>query len=405
MAATEASRLAAPRRPRPRQRRPAQEPNGEFHGGGLPTCELERGTVLRCHVPVKHGRAWRYVAFAVLGLSVLVVALVLTFLWVRPRPSEFILGGLASDMGKAYGKKARWHLWALNRAYIERTVCQNDRELIQARHKTASAQLPNWPEPYVAELGAMTQSAGLTTGALAYANCFLDLGQVKAGCRSVVIETNGLFLHAHNLDWDSLAGLGRWTTSIVRRNPGDGRFRTVSVGFPGLVGSLDIVNEKGLALSFNQLGISKGATNEPRFIMIRRIAETCATFAEARQEILTAPRGMPFIITVSDAKARTGAVFEAERDTVMERPLIGGWVSACNVSQGPGKPETPLDRLLDSTPIKSPMDLQEALRDDRVLLASNLYSVIFDFEHNLMLLASGSVPAATAPYREFRLFK
>ena len=53
---------------------------------------------------------------------------------------------------------------------------------------------------------------------LAYGNCFLDLGNAKAGCRSLVVVTNNVFLHAHNLDWDNLGGLGRWSTCFIRRS-------------------------------------------------------------------------------------------------------------------------------------------------------------------------------------------
>jgi hypothetical protein len=91
-----------------------------------------------------------------------------------------------------------------------------------------------------------------------------------------------LLFHAHNLDWDNLGWFGRWVTCIVRRNPSDGRFATVSFGFPGMIGALDIINEKGLALSFIQLGWGNGGTNEPVFIMLRRIAETCDSIDAAR---------------------------------------------------------------------------------------------------------------------------
>jgi hypothetical protein len=48
----------------------------------------------------------------------------------------------------------------------------------------------------------------------------------------------------------TLGGLDRWTTCIVRREPSSGRFKTVAIGLPGMVGAPDIINEKGLALSF-----------------------------------------------------------------------------------------------------------------------------------------------------------
>jgi predicted choloylglycine hydrolase len=144
----------------------------------------------------------------------------------------------------------------------------------------------------------------------------LDLGRARAGCRSVVVSQTNVLFHAHNLDWDTLGGLGRWTTCIVRRNPSDGRLATVCIGFPGMIGALDIINEKGLALSFNQLGWGKGGTNEPVFLMLRRIAEMCASLEAARTNLIHAAPGMPFIITVSDARSGTGSVFERVNNRV-----------------------------------------------------------------------------------------
>ncbi|HWQ90559.1 MAG TPA: C45 family peptidase [Clostridia bacterium] len=354
---------------------------------------------------LKKWRFWRYLFLVFLGFVVLAGAGVLALLWVRPQPTLITLAGSSQEMGADYGSKAKWQLKLLNDLYLERTICRNDRQLIQARRKAAVTQTTNWPEPYVREISAMASASGLPTGALAYANCFLDLGAARAGCRSVVAGSNGVFLHAHNLDWDSLAGLGRWTTCIVRRAPSDGRFKTVSIGFPGLIGSFDIINEKGLAISFNQLGMSNGSTNEPVFIMIRRIAESCGTLAAARREILSAPPGMPFILTVSDSSMQEGSVFERTRGRIIERGMSRGWVAACNVSQEQQTGSTGLDKVLGERPISQLRDLQEILGDERVMLGCNLYSVIFDFKNNRMLLASGSVPAASASYREFVLFE
>jgi hypothetical protein len=40
-----------------------------------------------------------------------------------------------------------------------------------------------------------------------------------------------------------------------------------------------------------------------------------------------------------------------------------------------------------------------------VLMACNIYSVIFDFPHNQLFIASGEIPAALEPFRMLRLFE
>ena len=58
---------------------------------------------------------------------------------------------------------------------------------------------------------------------------------------------------------------------------------------------------------------------------------------------------MPFIITVSDARAGTGGVFERVHGQITERPLRGGFVAACNTVQGTNFGATKLDQMLTRT--------------------------------------------------------
>jgi hypothetical protein len=101
--------------------------------------------------------------------------------------------------------------------YLDRIVSGGDKALIQARRAGAMASITNWPSPYTTQLEAMATAAGMDHGALAYGNCFLDLGNAKAGCRSSVVARNDLFLQPNNLDWDNLGGLGWWTTMYQLR--------------------------------------------------------------------------------------------------------------------------------------------------------------------------------------------
>lgn len=346
----------------------------------------------------------RYFAYGALAFLIILAGVVFFFLKYKPAPTEITIQGSNAQMGEAYGKALRLRIRLLTSIYLHKIVCENKPALIQARQKKALETVQNWPTNYQEEVQAAAKAAGVAAADLIYANSLLDFGNVQAGCRSVVITSSNLHLHAHNLDWDSLGGLGKWTTCVVRRNPSDGRFRTVSVGFPGLIGSLDVINEKGLALSFNQLGTGKGCTNEPVWIMIRRIAETCTSLEDARKELLKAPRGMPFIITVSDAANRTGAVFERSKDTINERPVSDGWLAACNAAQDSKAGSTRLDQIVSRTKINTAAELKGVLTHEDVLMGCNIYSIIFDFRNNQLLIASGEVPAAVEPFRILKLF-
>ncbi len=341
-----------------------------------------------------------------LSFLALTLAAGLCLVLYKPAPKEVSVLGSSSEMGSQYAKALHLQMKLLTRFYLDAIVCRKSPAVIQTRRNQGLENLTHWPKDYLEEFNAIATKGRMDRGALAYANSFLDLGTGRAGCRSAVIASTNVFLHAHNLDWDTLGGLGRWTTCIVRRNPSDGRLATVSVGFPGIIGAMDIINERGLALSFNQLGLGRGLAREPVFIMIRRIAETCACFEDARNEILNAPPGMPFIITLSHAPSGVASVFERERENISERPLTSNWLGACNVSQA-GKTipiATGLDRALQASHITNARDLQAVMGHTNVLMACNLYSVIFDFPQNRFSLASGSVPAAISSFREFILF-
>jgi hypothetical protein len=355
-----------------------------------------------------HKRLATWMRRLVYGVLLLVVlgAGVLGFLiWYKPSPFQITLAGKSGDLGAGYGRKLRTPMRLLTRYYLDRKVCQGDAKLIETSRESALQSLANWPKEYREELDATAAAAQLPVSALAFGNSFVDLGRVRAGCRSVVVSETNLLLHAHNLDWDTLGGLGRWTTCIVRRNPTDGRLATVSIGFPGMIGALDVINEKGLALSFNQLGWGKGGTNEPVFVMVRRIAETCTSLEAARSNLVDAPPGMAFIITVSDARSGSGSVFERVNNRVSERRLQGGFVAACNTPQGTNFGTTRLDQVLTKSGANEASAVQRVLAAPEVLMECNIYSVIFDFRHNRFWLASGEIPAAKSGYQEFQLFK
>ena len=347
----------------------------------------------------------RRALYSLLGLSLLAMGIVGGLLWYKPSPTEITLTGKSDELGAAYGHKVGRPMRLMSRFYLDRIVCEGNPKLIDSSRKAALANLSNWPACYRDEINAMAATAQIPVSALAFGNSFLDLGRVRAGCRSVVVSQSNVVFHAHNLDWDNLGGLGRWVTCIARRYPSDGRLATVSIGFPGMIGAVDIINEKGMALSFNQFGRGKGETNEPVLIMLRRIAETCDSLQMARTNLLSAPAGMPFIITVSDSRQGTGSVFERVHGRISERRLQKGFVAACNTTQGIDFGLTHLDRTLAKLVQKDASGIQGVLGSSEVMMQCNIYSVVFDFQHNRFWLASGEVPAAAGSYREFPLFR
>ncbi len=321
-----------------------------------------------------------------------------------PYPTELSLSGTGTEMGTEYGERTGTRIRLLLKLYVFYGICGGNEALLESRQATALKIYDGLRKEYQDELLSLGESSGAELKALAYGNSFLDIGNSKFGCRSVVIKNGDLFLHGHNLDWDSIAGLARWTVCVIRRSPSDGRLKTVCLAYPGLIGGLDVINEKGVALSFNQLGMGKGICSEPIFIMLRRIAEYSSSFEDAQKEIINVPPGMPFIITLSDAKTGDASVFERTKDVVVERKIQNGKLGAANAPQGVIAGKTSLDQVLSQKTVNGIVELEDILRDRQVLMESNIYSAIFDFRNNRFFLASGTIPAAKGKYREFKLF-
>jgi len=321
----------------------------------------------------------------------------------RPAPAEILLRGTSTEMGKTHGHAVRHGLRWIVKLYLRKGVCGGNAQLIEAREDLAAKKLDLLPVEYREEIAAISDGSGLELGAVAYGNMFLDLGNATVGCRSLVARTESGLRHCHNLDWDNLGGMARWTVTILRREPDDGRYRTVAIGFPGMVGALDIINEKGIALSFNQLGFGTEMSGEPVFITLRRIAEYCADFDAARVEILAMPPGLPFIITLSDAANARASIFERTRTHTGERPLAGGWIAAANLAQATHGIRTHVDEAFAAAPLDSVCDLRSALANPEVMMDCNLYSVVFDYRANCFYLASGTIPAAEGRSRQYDL--
>jgi len=343
-------------------------------------------------------RYWVYAA--------ILLALALSPWWRGPAPREFRLHGGAEDMGTQFGRQARLAVRLLCRVYVKGFICRNNETLYRKRCGEAMRLRDSLAPAYRMELDTLAATAGVDPAAVLLGNSFIDLGFSAYGCRAVAVQTPTGMLHGHNLDWDSVGGLANWSISLIRREPGDGRFRTVTVGLPGMIGALDIANDQGLCLSLNQIGFGRGATAEPVFVKLRRIAETCATYDEARRELLAPAPDMPFVITLSSAREGRSGVFEPGVRGAVERPARQGRSWADNGTWGAEvrAADSALGQVVTAARLESPAEVQCVLRHPQVLMGCNIYSVIFEPARNRLHIASGRTPAAAGHYRSYELF-
>ncbi len=355
----------------------------------------------------------RYGLFALLAM-IIVMALVpngpATFRkWVwswlpEPVPRVVDLPANPAIMGKIHGEKMKYSILLLEQLYIKNIIGQNDYSGSRKKAATLFDLInPRWK----VEVSALATASGADVQALMLGNSFLDLGITGTGCRQVLAaRADGSVLHAHNLDWDNLGGIGNYIVTIFRTAGTPKRLATTYMAFPGMIGALDVINSQGVAMSFNQVGFSKGYSQMPVFLKMREIAETCHTFEAAEAELLNVPEGMPFCIGLSDAKSGKIAVFERNRrGEISKREPLNGLISADNTLQfGVNIERNSVDKIARAVAMDTPEAVMKILRHPDVLLDCNIYSVIFDWRNNTIYLASGQVPAALGKYRKYPLF-
>ena len=322
-----------------------------------------------------------------------------------PAPWELELTGTPLERGRIHGRKMHWAITLLDKIYI-RHFAPNEK--LNIHLKQAKKIFSGLDREWMDEISGMAETSGVDRAILMLGNSFLDMGLNASGCRQIHVRTpDGGVLHAHNLDWDNLGGVGNYLVVIARSNT-PGKYRTVHIGFPGMVGVLDVINEHGIALSFNQLGLApKGSSGKPVFIAMREIAENAASFEEAVKMVEELPPGMQFIIGLSDAKTGSIAVFERDAygAKILRRNAVDGIATADNSAYGHRKTDSQsIDGIVHRANPRNAEELIPLLRHPRILLGCNIYSVIFDWKRNRFLLASGTVPAAHGKYREFVLF-
>jgi hypothetical protein len=324
-----------------------------------------------------------------------------------PSPVVIKLSGTPEQMGGIHGSEFKYSLKVLEKLYIKLIICGNNNERLSEYCAKAKQIFARIDQRWTREIKAVAKASGTDSDALMLGNTFLDIGISSAGCRMLIIFDETMLLHAHNLDWDNLGGIGNYLITIFRTEGGKDRFATVHIGFPGMIGALDIINEKGIALSFNQVGFARDECEMPIFIKMREIAEKCSTFEDARKEIMTMPQGMPFCIGLSDAKTGQTAIFERDNKTSIKRRNASDGILTADNSLWYGvkmRERCVLDDTARKVNPDKVEDMKTILRHKSVILSCNIYSVIFDYKNNKLYLASGKIPAAEGQYREFKLF-
>lgn len=192
----------------------------------------------------------------------------------------------------------------------------------------------NFPADYKRELDAMV-AAGVDRKRLITANTMFDVVKLVA-CSSLIVEPNrsttGKPIFGRNLDFPTAGYLQEYSMVIVCRP--QGKYAFVSVGFPGLIGCLSGINEKGLALAVHEVMEANDGSKKfdpkgtPYAMNYRRILEECATVEEAEKLLRSMKRTTRNNLAVCDRNG--GVIFELTPDNVEVRKPTEGLCPCTN---------------------------------------------------------------------------
>jgi isopenicillin-N N-acyltransferase-like protein len=199
--------------------------------------------------------------------------------------------------------------------------------------KTGGVMEPQFPRDHLRELEAAAKASGWPRDLLVFANTIPDLKKF-GGCSVLIVEAGrsatGGPLFGRNLDWPPFGPLHELPLVVVCRP--QGKLAFASVTYPGLLGVVSGMNEKGLAIADLTVTDAKDGsatldvTGVPFTLAFRRVLEECSTVAEAEKLLRSLRRTIRQNIALCDKKG--GAVLEVTPKTVVLRRPVEG-ICAC----------------------------------------------------------------------------
>jgi predicted choloylglycine hydrolase len=186
--------------------------------------------------------------------------------------------------------------------------------------KEGGKLLKNFPLDHRKELEAMIKTSGFDRQLVEIANTAFDLKALlksQFNCSALVIEgersVTGQPIFGRNMDYMGLGYLQEYSLISVYRPRG--KYAFASIGYPGIVGVISGINEKGLAITALETtgtnpdeGPVFNPEGTPFALCYRRLLEECSTVDEAAKLLASMKRTTTNNLTVCD-RTRS-AVFE-----------------------------------------------------------------------------------------------
>ncbi len=315
--------------------------------------------------------------------------------------------GTPEEIGKQHaallGPQIRWIYENYVPAVIEAA------RMMEPVYEFGKPMLAKMPEARRVELKALAAAAGVEYETAAIVQMFPDLLKaVSPACTSFAAgpaaTANRHVLYARNLDFPSF-GILEQVTCVQVYHPKGGRAFAV-IGYPGLIGVINGVNDRGLAVAAHQVfwtGLDREA--EPYLIMLRRVLEECGTVEEGVRLLKAARHPVHNNYMLVD-RAGNLAVVEGgpEKHLLVRKPKRDQLFCtnyhfnrlARNAEAGPR-----WNRLSRAARKEHGRHSITSLRKllHRCRLPMTVQSMVFDLTANRLYLSCGSVPSSAGTYQ------
>lgn len=279
--------------------------------------------------------------------------------------------------------------------------------------KVGKQLLENFPKDHLCEMEAIAKHSGINRDLIIAGNTLFDVKKFF-GCSTLYISPecsrSGEPLLGRNLDFPTLGYLQNYTLVTVYHP--EGKHAWASVGFPGAVGCLSGMNEKGLTVSVLEVYSTADGADKfdvkgtPYALCYRRILEECATVAEAKKLLEQMKRTTITNLAICDKK--DAAIFEITNRSLQVRQPEHGMLPCTNHFRSPGLKTSTLCRRYKCL-MQSKQQGQFGLQDVAEKLhevnqgSLTLQTMVFEPAALKLHLAFGKCPSSQLPLKTLDL--
>jgi len=224
------------------------------------------------------------------------------------------LEGTAEEMGRAHGELMKEEIGQMAKKIALVGTAYTVEQKISFVEKISEAQRrcsPFTPERYFREMDAMADSSSQTKASVRRLNFFPEMFH----CSGIAVRGKGTIdgnvRHARVLDYMRDIGIQDYAAAMLfmpSESVNGKKFNAwVSISYPGFIGTVTCMNEKGLVMG-EMGGRGEGFWDGiPMTFLMRRVMEECGTVEEAVSLLQSVPQTCIYYYVLSDAENNIAA--------------------------------------------------------------------------------------------------